>query len=141
MVEVEPYLVGDMYTTDVWAATDQVVGEMLKLAKKKRENVERFRKLIKKCATFGFSALTTTLMRNEGDAVYAIGDRQGPLLRAAGFFVDGQPKETFLLMVFFEKHATKPRGNEKERCRKVARIRDDGKWTLVRETRNEPSPR
>jgi hypothetical protein len=134
MVKLEPYLVGEQYKTDVWAATSQVIGEMLKLAKKKRELVIRFRKLLEKCAQFGFSELPANLMRNEGDAVYAIGDRRGPLLRAAGFFVEGEPKETFALMVFFEKHATKPRGNEKEQFRKLARIRDDHQWTLVEET-------
>lgn len=132
MIEVEPLHEGDRFKTDVWAATDQVLGAMVKLAKRKRELVMRFKKLVERCAKVGFEVLSTDLLRNEANAVYALGERNGPLTRAAGFFHDGQSKETFVLIRFFEKHATKPRENEKENCRRVARVRDDGDWVLVR---------
>lgn len=132
MIKVEPLFEGDEFQTDVWAATDQVVRAMVKLANKKRELVLRFNGLIERCARRGFATLPNNLLRHEGNSVYALGDRNGPLLRAVGFFHPGQRKEVFVLIDFFEKHATKLRGNERERCKAAARIRDSGGWHLVR---------
>ena len=54
MHEVEPVLEGSEYQTDVWAATERVLVAMEKLRKKKALLVDRFFKLIKKCAVAGF---------------------------------------------------------------------------------------
>ena len=121
-----------LYVTDVWGASDRVIGEMRKLAKKKRELVYRFHKLIQRCASVGFGTLESNLLRNEGGAVYCLGDRHGPLLRAAGFFFDGHSRETFIFLDFFEKHGTRQRGNEKENYKEVARIRDNHGWKFAR---------
>ena len=131
MHEVEPVLEGSEYQTDVWAATERVLVAMEKLRKKKALLVDRFFKLIKKCAVASFGNVPTNLVRYEGNGVYAIGDRHGPLLRASGFYVDGQAKQTFVIMDFYEKHGQKPREAEKERIVQVAQIRDKRQWVRV----------
>jgi glutamate dehydrogenase/leucine dehydrogenase len=131
MHEVEPVLEGSEYQTDVWAATERVLVAMEKLRKKKALLVDRFFKLIKKCAVAGFGNVPTNLVRHEGNGVYAIGDRHGPLLRASGFYLEGQAKQTFVIMDFYEKHGQKPREAEKERIVQVAQIRDKRQWVRV----------
>jgi hypothetical protein len=133
MHEVEPFLEGSEYQTDVWAATDRVLDEMDKLRKKKAVLVARFLKLLERCARTGFDQLPTNVIRHEGNGVYAIGDRQGPLLRASGFYEERQKKQTFILMDFYEKHGQKLRGNERDRIAKVAQIRDDDDWVRTSE--------
>jgi len=131
MHEVEPFLEGSEYQTDVWAASDRVLDEMDKLRKKKAVLVARFVKLIERCARTGFDQLPTNVIRHEGNGVYAIGDRQGPLLRASGFYDERQKKQTFILMDFYEKHGQKMRRTEKERISQVAQVRDNREWIRV----------
>jgi hypothetical protein len=50
MIEVERYLTGDEYKTDLWAATKNVSAKMVKKAKKKQQLVARFRALLKRAA-------------------------------------------------------------------------------------------
>jgi len=131
MHQVEPVLEGSEYQTDVWMATDRVLREMEKLSKKKPLLVHRFGSLIKKCARRGFDRVPANLIRHEGDGVYAIGDRHGPLLRASGFYAAEQPKQTFVIMDFYEKHGQKLRETEKQRIAQVAEIRDKRQWVRV----------
>jgi len=128
---VEGLFEGTAYLTDVWAATDRVVRPIRKLAKKKGAQVLRFMKLLQRCAEHGFERMPAGVVRHEGKAVYAIGDRYGPLLRASGFYVEGQKKRTFVIMDFYEKHGQKARTTEQERNAEIARIREQGEWTKV----------
>ncbi|MCH7839140.1 MAG: hypothetical protein IID38_02745 [Planctomycetes bacterium] len=128
---VESFLEGGKYRTDVWAATERVLRPMLKLKKKKPTLVHRFVSLIDRCAQRGFDRMPANVIRHEGNGVYAIGDRHGPLLRASGFFDEGHDKPTFVLMDFYEKHGQKLREPERGRIAEVARIRDQREWVKV----------
>lgn len=130
---VEVFREGGKYRTDVWAATERVLRPMLKLAKKKATLVHRFVSLIDKCAQRGFDRMPANVIRHEGNGVYAIGDRHGPLLRASGFYDEGHDKPTFVLMDFYEKHGQKSTETEKEGIAEVARIRDQRTWVKVNE--------
>ena len=132
MPDVRPLEEGQCYKTDLWAASNNVLREMLKLAKKKHQMVMRFRALLKRGAQSGFDNLPLNLFQHFDWQVYTFGDRQGSLLRSAGFFDDAQEKQTFILMDFYEKHGQQYRDNERERVIKVAKIRDTDDWRYVR---------
>jgi len=127
MLEVVPYHVGEEFETDVWAATKNVIGRMAKLAKKKPRQVARFRALLKRAARVGFGNTAPGVVRHEGNHVYMIGDRHGPLLRAAGFYSENG-KQTFLLFEFFEKTGQGLTAPQEEILQRIARIREDNAW-------------
>jgi len=127
MLEVVPYHVGEEFETDVWAATKNVISRMAKLAKKKPEQVARFRALLKRAATVGFDNTADGVVRHEGDQVYVIGDRHGPLLRAAGFY-SATGKQTFLLFEFFEKTGQELTPPQRGMLQGIAKIREEMAW-------------
>jgi hypothetical protein len=131
MVKVEIYIADSDFQTDVWAATDNVIRRMLKLAKKKKKLVLEFQGLLQRAAKTGFDTLPSSLLKHEFDNVYAFGNRQGSLLRAGGFFHEPAAKRTFVLMDFFEKHGQKLRASERKRLQEIGRIRDCNEWRLV----------
>ena len=126
MCRVEVYLEGVEYATDVWAATDRVLAPMDKLGRRKGLLVARFEALLERCAKVGFHRLHANVIKHYEDSVYGIGERKGPLLRALGFYVDGQARQTFVLMDFYETHHN--RAIDNERIREVVRIRRSGDW-------------
>jgi hypothetical protein len=129
MHKVEPFEVGPRFKTDLWAATENVLTAMVKLGKRKHQMVMRFRALLRRGAQSGFDNLPANLIQHFDWQVYTFGDRQGSLLRSAGFFDDTQNKQTFILMDFYEKHGQKYRDTERERIIKIARIRNAGDWS------------
>ncbi|UCE60655.1 MAG: hypothetical protein JSU63_02670 [Phycisphaerales bacterium] len=133
MLEVEKYLTGAEYHTDLWAATENVVNRMEKLAKKKRDLVVRFRGLLKRAAKVGFDQTADRMVRPEGNGIYAIGDRHGPLLRAAGFYAEDTRKQTFVLMEFYEKSGKENKKPQRDILRRIAEIRDNKGWRLIDE--------
>ncbi len=133
MVEIERYLTGGEYRTDLWAATVNVLDKMKKLSKRKRELVARFGALLKRAAKVGFDDTADGMVRHEGNGVYAIGDRHGPLLRATGFYAEDIQKQTFVLMEFYEKRGQENTQPQRDMLRRIAKIRDKKGWRLIDE--------
>lgn len=133
MTQIERYFTGDQYRTDLWAATGNMLRRMERASKKKHELVARFIALLKRAAKVGFDDLPDAMVRHEGDGVYVIGDRRGPLLRAAGFYAPNTRKQTFVLMEFYEKRGQKNAQPQRKLVRRIAEIRDLKDWRLLDE--------
>ncbi|MBI1826912.1 MAG: hypothetical protein HY287_15280 [Planctomycetes bacterium] len=128
MHDVEPYRVGPRFKTDLWVDAKRVAREMKKIARKKRDLVNEYQALTDRAATIGFDDLPDTLFAHFDWQVYTLGNRQGSLFRGAGFFDSKKPKQTFLMMDFYEKHGQHYRLIEREKIIRVAQIRNEGSW-------------
>ena len=105
---------------------------MRKLSRRKCELVARFTSLLERLAKVGFDQ-TSGVVRHEGKGVYVIGDRHGPLLRAAGFYTGGRTKQTFVLMEFYEKSGQENTQRQRDIIQRIAEIRDKMGWRLIDE--------
>lgn len=131
VIAVEAWYVGDKYVTQICVARDRVKLELVKYARKNGEKVLRFRKLIERYAEKGIRNLPSESVHNYGDGVLCLGQRHGPMMRAEGFFMEGEVRETFGIFSFFEKNGQRLRGSQREISKELAIIRDQQLWEFV----------